>query len=391
MNYRTKLLIDRIIGPPLGLLFNIIALAVGFVLKRDHGFRPLNGKRVVICKIVGLGSIVEFAPHLLSLREKYPAARVTFVTSLSNKDLMEMLSKYIDEVLYINDGSLFKLIVSTFETLVRLMLRKTDTFINLEVYSYFTTFLSILSFARNRYSYYRKSAAFRKGIDTHHIYFNTKRPIQNVYAQVMHLLEVDVIKHLDRFPFFISNEQKRKVDEFLIDNNVERFVIINTNASDLMPERKWLTENWIHVIQYLLSETSVTVFLSGSATEKQAVTESFSAMLAGYPERVKNIAGSFRLSAYTYLLQKAEFMVSNDSGPLHLAFSQKVKCISLWGPTDPDHLSLKAEINYEIYKEVYCSPCLHHADKPPCNGNNICMKNINSNEVIKRIQLLLEH
>lgn len=388
MNYRTKLVIDRIIGPPLGILFNLLALAVGAVLRRDHTFKPLYGKRVVICKIVGLGSIVEFAPYLYSLKKKYPDVKITFVTSTSNKELMQMLSPGIDEVLYINDSSFLKLIRSTIQTIVKLMLRKADTFINLEVYSYFTTFISILSLARNRYSYYRKSAAFRNGIDTHHIYFNTKRPIKQVYEQVMRLLGVDTIEPVHQFSFLITDGQKQQVNEFLTKAKVNRFVIINSNASDLMPERKWLIENWVLVIQYLLHETPVKILLSGSGAEREIVEEKFSELLKSNPERVKNVAGIFGLAAYTYLLSKAELMISNDSGPLHLAFSQKIKCISLWGPTDPAHLSLRSDNNQEVYKEVYCSPCLHHADRPPCKGNNICMKLITSTDVIEKIQLL---
>ncbi|WP_164972751.1 glycosyltransferase family 9 protein [Lacibacter luteus] len=281
-----------------------------------------------------------------------------------------------------------KLALSTADTIVKLMLRNADTFINLEVYSYFTTFISILSLSRNRYSYYRKSAAFRNGIDTHHIYFNTKRPLQEVYAQVMLLLQVEAIEQTSKFPFLIADEDKQKVNEFFRNNNVERFVIINSNASDLMPERKWLVENWLTTIEYLLKETPFTVLLSGSSAEKAGVEEQFSEVLYKHADRVKNVAGDFGLAAYTFLLRHAEFMISNDSGPLHLAFSQKTKCISLWGPTDPAHLALKSKNNYELYKEVYCSPCLHHADKPPCKGNNICMKNITSAEVIEKIQLL---
>lgn len=379
---------DRVVGPPLGLFFNLLALGIGAVLRRDHRFKPLNGKRVILCKIVGLGSIVEFAPHLQALRKKYPGVKISFVTSVSNKELMEMLGDYVDEVLYINDSGTLQLVSSTFSTVVRLMIRRADTFINLEVYSYFTTFISILSLARNRYSYYRKSAAFRNGIDTHHVYFNTKRPVREVYAQVMLLLDVEMRESLEPFPFTISSEQAQHAAAYLTVNSIGQFVIINSNASDLMPERKWLTENWMSVIEYLLKETTFTILLSGAATERRGVEVHFAELLNKHPQRIKNTAGSFGLAAFTCLLQKAEFIISNDSGPLHLAFSQRVRCISLWGPTDPAHLSLKASINYEVYKEVYCSPCLHHADKPPCKGDNICMKKITPADVIEKIGLL---
>lgn len=390
MNYRTKLFVDRFIGPPVGFISNIAALLAGAVLRRDHSFRPLDGKEVIICKIVGMGSIVEFAPSLKALKKTYPSAKVTFVTSSSNAECMQMLSGYVDDVLFINDRSLAGLILSTYSVIFQMMRKKADTFINLEVYSYFTTFLSLLSLARNRYGYYRKSTAFRKGIDTHHVYFNTKKPIREVYAEVMKSIGVTEIDHSTVFPFYISKDQMTIVDEFLFNTKVDRFVIINSNASDLMPERKWEVENWKIVIQHFVRNTNFTVLLSGSLSENRIVADNFKHELATFPDRVYNIAGQFKLDAFVFLLQKTEMIISNDSGPLHLAFSQHTKSVSLWGPTDPAHLSVKQPFNVDIYKNVYCSPCLHHADRPPCNGNNICMKQISSMEVIEKATMLQE-
>lgn len=384
MNYRTKLFVDRFIGPPVGFISNIAALLAGAVLRRDHSFRPLDGKEVIICKIVGMGSIVEFAPSLKALKRKYPSAKVTFVTSSSNAECMQMLGDYVDDVLFINDRNLAGLILSTYSVIFRMIRKKADTFINLEVYSYFTTFLSLLSLARNRYGYYRKSTAFRKGIDTHHVYFNTKKPIREVYAEVMKSIGVTEIDHSTVFPFYISKDQMTIVDEFLCNTKVDRFVIINSNASDLMPERKWEVENWKIVIQHFIRNTNFTVLLSGSLPENRIVADNFKHELATFTDRVCNIAGQFKLDAFVFLLQKTEMIISNDSGPLHLAFSQHTKSVSLWGPTDPAHLSIKRPFNRDVYKNVYCSPCLHHADRPPCNGNNICMKQISAMEVIEK-------
>ncbi len=390
MNYRTKLFIDRFIGPPVGFVSNIAALLAGAVLRRDHGFRSLDGKQVIICKIVGMGSIVEFAPSLQALKKKYPSAKVTFVTSSSNAQCMQMLGDYVDDILLINDRSLAGLIFSTCGVIFQMVRKKADTFINLEVYSYFTTFLSLFSLARNRYGYYRKSTAFRKGIDTHQIYFNTKKSIREVYAEVMKLLEVTEVDYSTVFPFYVREEQKKNVNEFLSNATIERFIIINSNASDLMPERKWGVENWKLVIEHFVNNTSFTILLSGSSSENKLVADNFKDELRTFADRVYNIAGQFSLDGYVFLLQKAEMIISNDSGPLHLAFSQHTKSVSLWGPTDPAHLSIQQPFNVEIYKNVYCSPCLHHADRPPCNGHNICMKQISHTEVIEKATMLQE-
>ena len=49
---------------------------------------------------------------------------------------------------------------------------------------------------------------------------------------------------------------------------------------------------------------------------------------------------------------------------------------SYWGPTDPKtRLNLLENPNeFVFYSKIACSPCVHLIDIPPCNGNNICMK-----------------
>lgn len=390
MNYRSKLFIDRLIGPPVGFISNIAALLAGAVLRRDHSFKPLNGREIMICKIVGMGSIVEFSPSLRALKKRYPDVRITFITSASNKECMQMLREFTDDVLYINDRNFATLFLSFCSVTVRMMRKRSDTFLNLEVYSYFTTFLSLLSLSRNRYGYYRKSTAFRKGIDTHHVYFNTKKSIREIYAELLKLLDVTEIDYSTVFPFYIRNEQVEKAEAFIKSRQIGHFIIINSNASDLMPERRWDTENWKAVISHFMQKTNYTVLLSGSLSEHKIVATGFANELSTFDTRVYNIAGQFALDGYVYLLKNAVMIISNDSGPLHLAFSQQSSSLSLWGPTDPDHLSIKQSFNIDIYKNVYCSPCLHNADRPPCNGNNICMKQISPSEVIEKAMFLLK-
>jgi ADP-heptose:LPS heptosyltransferase len=388
MNYRTKLALDRAIGKPLSVLLNMAALAVGFVLRRNHKIENLNNKKIVICKIVGMGSIIEFAPMLKSLKDKFPAVEIIFITSVSNKEVMEILSRYIDKPVFINDTSFAALIISTCKAILFLVKQRIDTFINLEVYAYYTTFLSLLSLSRNRFGYYRKSTAFRKGIDTHLFYFNTQKNIREVYEQPIKMLGIETINYDAKIDLNISKSDNINTEVFLNEHNISKFILINTNASDLMPERRWPETHWQIVIEHLLQQTEVTVLLSGSKSEFKKVEEKFGLLIQQHKERLFNISGIFSLAEFICCIRKATIVITNDSGPLHLAFAESKPVISLWGPTSPAHLSIKSSYNKELYKDVYCSPCLHHADSPPCKGNNFCMKNISPYEVIESFTIL---
>ena len=47
--------------------------------------------------------------------------------------------------------------------------------------------------------------------------------------------------------------------------------------------------------------------------------------------------------------------------------------------------SLIPEREKVIYNALHCSPCVHLSISPPCNGNNICIKEIDQNQILNSV------
>ena len=63
-----------------------------------------------------------------------------------------------------------------------------------------------------------------------------------------------------------------------------------------------------------------------------------------------------------------------DSALLHYARLFGARCVSFWGPTSPTSLLKPMPIVEEVhYGAIACSPCVHVAESPPCEGRNLCM------------------
>ncbi|MDH4221069.1 MAG: hypothetical protein OEW23_20115, partial [Candidatus Aminicenantes bacterium] len=183
MKYKTKLLLDHICGPPAMFLLNAVVYLAGKIIRRDHSIEAAEIKSIVIQKIVGMGSIIEFSPSLRAIRKCYRKASITFVSSLSNEELLKLYyGYYIDNLVLIDDRSFLRLLFSTFLAISKLITKKIDLFFNLEVYSSFSTFISVFSLARNRFGFYLRSTAFRKGLDTHHVFYNQHKNIREIYS-----------------------------------------------------------------------------------------------------------------------------------------------------------------------------------------------------------------
>ncbi len=68
-----------------------------------------------------------------------------------------------------------------------------------------------------------------------------------------------------------------------------------------------------------------------------------------------NLTGNTSLTSLPALLAKADWVVSNDSGPMHLSAAMGLKTIGLFGPTDPRQYGpypLKSPTNYVIQAPV---------------------------------------
>ena len=82
-------------------------------------------------------------------------------------------------------------------------------------------------------------------------------------------------------------------------------------------------------------------------------------------------------------------MVTNDTGPMHMAWALGAPTVALFGPGDPVHYGPSDYRFRVIKKSIYCSPCLYEADEPPCNGNNVCMQRISADEVLEAVEGLV--
>lgn len=96
------------------------------------------------------------------------------------------------------------------------------------------------------------------------------------------------------------------------------------------------------------------------------------------------LAGKLSLKESGSLLSQAKFLVTNDSGPFHIARGVKCKTFVIFGPTSPGMFDFR-EDDTLIYAGVKCSPCSLHGDKSCPKGHFQCMKNIEAENILEII------
>ena len=90
------------------------------------------------------------------------------------------------------------------------------------------------------------------------------------------------------------------------------------------------------------------------------------------------------------LLANADLVVTNDTGPLHLSLATSVPLVGLFGPTRGETYVPPGRADAIALEEsIYCSPCVHHWEPPPCGGDNQCMQRLSRARVLAACESLL--
>lgn len=388
MKTDTKLFIDRTLVLPLAWAANLAARSVAPFAKRDHTVDEAHVHTIVVAKLLGMGSIIQATPLLHDLRRRFPKAKLLFLTAKGNRGLIERLDTIIDEGVYIDDSSPQSLAESATRAVVTLLGRKVDLYFDLEIYSAGASVLSVLSGARNRVGFYRSSARFKKGSYTHLTVFNPRAPIAAIYRQ-LHLSTGGRKSSREIFgPISVRSSDQESLLKTLTDASLRlepRYVLVNPNASDLLLERRWPTANWIALVTELAARGQQLV-LVGAKSEMAYVNEILAELPPAARARVVDTSGKLSLSELFALIKGAACVVTNDTGPMHFSVALDRPTVCLFGPSNPHHYGSRKGNVETIYHRVYCSPCVHEIDMPPCAGVNICMQLINVPEVLAAVE-----
>jgi ADP-heptose:LPS heptosyltransferase len=387
MTHRQRILADRLVAVPVAFFFNGIARVLGKVMRRDHTIASSNIRHIVVAKLIGMGSILQATPLLKALKRQYPEATLTFVTLKSNRDLVNRLS-FVDEVLLLDDKNPVRMAATTFGTIATLIRRRADLYFDLEVYSAFASLLALWAVTRNRIGFYRHSVAFKNGIYTHLVYFNTRMAVRQLYLQLGRVVgvpsgEPDLIG-----PIRVDEESRAGVRRILSENSdwllAEPYIVVNPNASELLLERRWPAEFFAETLQRLVSQGHQ-IALMGVRDERPYVQALIDTLPAEVKARVANTAGRLNLGELLALLEGAACVLTNDTGPMHMSIALRRPTVCLFGPANPEHYGQTLDYVEIFYSRVFCSPCLYEADEPPCHGDNICMQLIRPEPVLQAV------
>lgn len=160
-----------------------------------------------------------------------------------------------------------------------------------------------------------------------------------------------------------------------------RWVAINPGAA-YGSAKRWLPERFAEVADRLAGAYGVRIVLTGGPGEKEIGRDIEQAM----SEQPLNLIGRTTVRELMAILSRCRLMVSNDSGPMHVAAAFDIPIVAVFGPTDHTTTSPLADTCRIVRKETNCAPCLLRR----CPTDHRCMRAITADDVLDAARALLE-
>jgi heptosyltransferase I len=128
----------------------------------------------------------------------------------------------------------------------------------------------------------------------------------------------------------------------------------------LQPGARWLNKRWpvehfAELIRRLAAESPDLRFAILGGKDEAALAES---LCHASPERCLNLAGKTSLPEMVEWLRRCELLVTNDTGPMHVAAALGRPLVALFGPTEPRRTGPYGRLDQVMRHPLPCAPCM---------------------------------
>lgn len=336
-------------------------------------------KEILVVRTAYIGDVIMTLPLLKPLKQLYPKAKITFLTSNGAKDLFKN-NPYVDYVItydafwfYPNsDKKDYAAFLKEFRK------KRYDLVIEARADIRDIIFTTYLGRARYRVSYKVGGGGFL---------LTNSVPFKEVKHKVEYHL--DMARHLgaqvDSVDWGLNStkEENRKAEEIL--STAKGQITIAMHPGGRKSLKCWVPARYAQVADRLVSEFGARVFFTGAPNEKELID----GIIRQMKNTAVNLAGKTDMRTLAAFIGKLDLFITNDSAPLHIASAMKTPTVAIFGPSKSNETGPYGNIHKVVEKDF---PCRYTCDEDVCNHKpfNECMEVITSEDVFSAAKTVLK-
>ncbi len=320
-------------------------------------------KRFLILSTTGLGDSLWGTPAIRALRQCFPTSYIGVITSPVGKACLQH-NRRIDELFVVENPVL----LSLFPLYWKLKKRRITHVLNFHTSQRPILPLASILGATEIVG----THGINKGLD----FLLTQALDHDSFHEIQRRL--DIVSQVgaqtldSSMELFLSQEDEKIAEGFLADQHIPSYfplIALHPGAKDGF--KQWPVSHFIDLGNRLVRNLGCRIIVTGTPEEKPLVASIVSQIEQAIA------ATDLPLLATAALIKKMDLLISNDTGPMHVAFAMKTPTIGLFTPTDPKLCGpYFVENAVPIAKNPTCSRCLKKKCREP-----FCLLQIGVQEV----------
>jgi heptosyltransferase-2 len=183
---------------------------------------------------------------------------------------------------------------------------------------------------------------------------------------------------------FVTDAERREAEAVLARANVpERrpWILLNPGAN-YGASKCWLPEYFADVANTLAERHNATILISSAPKERKIVEEIYKHLTVPAVDLSK---AGMSLGALKEVVRRCDLMITNDTGPRHIAAAFDVPVVSIFGPTHPEWTDIYYAKERICQIPVHCGPC----QLKVCPLDHRCMTRLTPSLVLQKAEELL--
>src|SRR5436190_4618360 len=394
---RTLQRTDRWVGAPLCAILTILRR----IFEAGARPEPRQVQRILFVKFAEQGSTVLAFPAIRRAIEMVGRENVYFVVFEDNRfvlDAMEVIP--VGNVITIATKNLFGLATGALRAVLQVRKIGIDAVVDMEFLTRFSAILTFTTGAKSRVGFHTffGDGPYRGDLMTHRLLYNPHLHISQMFEAMVEALTRDsaVLPTFDFTPsvnqplarFRPSPSELAEINACLERENPRigpaPLVLLNPNASDLLPLRRWPPLRYVQLARRLL-EHYPELFIGFTGAPSETVPNNQLADKVG-SDRVIRLAGKTTLRHLLVLYARSAILVTNDSGPAHFASMTPIRVVTLFGPEAPALFAARSPNAIALWAGIACSPCVNaYNNRQSVCRNNLCMQAITVDDVFEKV------
>ncbi len=342
-------------------------------------------KNILVINLMHIGDLLLVTPVLRTLRANYPDARISLLADKKLRDLVRG-NQHIDELVEIDKKGYHNNLLHYIKFIREIRQRKFDLVINLHANER-ASFIAAFSGAKKIVGYATPVAGwfFNK------VMTNKKAVMHQIHSHFEVLQEAVGIEKIDDggLEMWIDDEAKEAADriwESSFGGEADKLKVVGLNIGASWKTKRWCDDYFAEVADRLLEKGYGIVYFGGPMDEELVQTAVNKMEYKDHPN-LKILTGRLTLQELAALFKKCATLITTDSGPMHVAVTQDVPLVTMFGASPvPGFYPYDAK-DILIKTPEKCHPCgIHECPK----HTMACMKNIPVDIVLEQTLFLLQ-